>query len=45
MNIPKKVKIGAKTYEVEITRKLDLGNVGYTEEISYTDLIIRSKQN
>lgn len=41
MNIPKKVKIGAKVYEVEITRKLDLGNVGYTGEISYTDLIIR----
>jgi hypothetical protein len=35
------VKIGAKVYGVEITNKLDLGNVNYSGEISYTDLVIR----
>lgn len=41
MTIPEKLKIGAKVYGVEITNKLDLGNVNYSGEISYTDLIIR----
>lgn len=41
MQIPKEVKVGAKTYQVEITNKLDLGNVNYSGEIVYTDLIIR----
>lgn len=41
MKIPDKVKIGAKVYQVEITNKLDLGNVNYSGEIVYTDLIIR----
>lgn len=41
MKIPKKLKIGAKVYDVEITNKLDLGNVNYSGEILYTDLIIR----
>lgn len=41
MKIPEKLKIGAKVYDVEITNKLDLGNVNYSGEISYTDLVIR----
>lgn len=41
MTIPEKLKIGAKVYDVEITNKLDLGNVNYSGEISYTDLVIR----
>jgi len=41
MKIPKKVKIGAKTYAVEITNKLDLGSVNYSGEICYGDLVIR----
>ena len=41
MNIPKAVKIGGKTYTVEITNKLDLGNVNYSGEINYSDLVIR----
>lgn len=41
MIIPEKLKIGAKIYDVEITNKLDLGNVHYSGEISYTDLVIR----
>lgn len=39
MTIPEKLKIGAKVYGVEITNKLDLGNVNYSGEISYTDLV------
>lgn len=35
MTIPEKLKIGAKVYGVEITNKLDLGNVNYSGEISY----------
>lgn len=30
MTIPEKLKIGAKVYGVEITNKLDLGNVNYS---------------
>lgn len=41
MNIPKKIKIGGKVYTVEITNKLDLGNVNVSAEILYNDLIIR----
>lgn len=41
MMIPEKLKIGAKVYGVEITNKLDLGNINYSGEISYTDLVIR----
>lgn len=41
MTIPEKLKIGVKVYGVEITNKLDLGNVNYSGEISYTDLVIR----
>lgn len=37
MTIPEKLKIGAKVYGVEITNKLDLGNVNYSGEISYTE--------
>ena len=41
MKIPDKLKIGGKTYKVEITDKLDSGNIGCTGEICYRDLIIR----
>ena len=41
MKIPEKVKIGGKVYKVEITNKLDLGNVNYSGEIVYGDLVIR----
>lgn len=41
MKIPEKVKIGGKVYAVEITDKLDLGNVNYSGEICYGDLLIR----
>ena len=41
MRIPKKLKIGGKIYNVEITNKLDLGNVNYSGEIVYQDLVIR----
>lgn len=42
MNIPKKIKIGGKVYTVEITNKLDLGNVNVSAEILYNDLVIRA---
>lgn len=45
MMIPEKLKIGAKGYGVEITNKLDLDNVNYSGEISYTDLVIRIRPN
>lgn len=41
MTIPKKIKIGGKTYRVEITNKLDLGNSNVTAEIDYISLTIR----
>lgn len=41
MKIPKTVKIGGKVYTVEITNKLDLGNVNVSAEILYNDLVIR----
>lgn len=41
MNIPEKLKIGGKHYNVEITDKLDLGNVNCSAEILYCDLKIR----
>lgn len=41
MKIPQKVKVGGKTYQVEITDRLDLGNVNYSGEVNYQDLIIR----
>lgn len=41
MKIPSKVKIGAKTYGVEITDRLDLGSVNYSGEILYSKLLIR----
>ena len=41
MKIPKKLKIGGKIYDVEITNKLDLGNVYYSGEIDYINLKIR----
>lgn len=41
MNIPKKIKIGGKVYEVEITDKLFLGNANVSAEIMYNDLVIR----
>lgn len=41
MNIPDKIKIGGKTYAIEITNKLDFGNINYSGEVNYSDLIIR----
>ena len=41
MKIPKQVKIGGKTYKVEQTNKLDLGNYHYSGEVDYMNLIIR----
>ena len=41
MKIPKTLKIGGKIYTVEITNKLDLGNVNCSAEIAYNDLVIR----
>ena len=41
MKIPQNVKIGAKTYSVEITDKLYLGSANFSGEIIYADLIIR----
>lgn len=41
MNIPEKIKIGGKTYIVEITNKLDFGNINCLGEVNYSDLIIR----
>ena len=41
MQIPKRIKIGGKVYEVEITDKLWLGAANVSAEIDYTDLVIR----
>lgn len=41
MTIPKKIKIGGKTYRVEITNKLDLGSSNMSAEIDYCSLTIR----
>lgn len=41
MQIPKKIKIGALTYEVEITDNLSGGSANCSAEISYRDLTIR----
>jgi len=45
MKIPNKIKVGGKTYKVEITSKMDLGISNVSAEILYNELIIRiSKQ-
>jgi len=41
MNIPKKIKIGGKTYQVEITDKLEFGRLNASAEINDKDLVIR----
>lgn len=41
MNIPERLKIGGKTYDVELTDKLYLGAANYNGEILYQDLVIR----
>lgn len=41
MKIPKSVKVGGKTYQVEITDRLTLGRASYSGEIDYQDLVIR----
>lgn len=41
MNIPKKIKIGGKTYKVDVTRHLDLGCANYSGEIDYCGLTIK----
>lgn len=40
MNIPEKVKVGGKTYRVNITDKLGLGTAHYSAEIDYVGLNI-----
>lgn len=44
MKIPKKIKIGGKVYNVEITDKLELG-YNYSAECTYSDLTIRIRPN
>ena len=44
MKIPGKVKIGGKTYKVELTDNLYLGAANASAEIVYSDLIIRITQ-
>ena len=41
MKIPEKIKIGGKTYAVETTNNLNLGNINYSAEIDYSTLSIR----
>lgn len=41
MNIPEKVKVGGKTYTVEITDKLYMGRQGYNGEILTDECVIR----
>lgn len=41
MRIPKEVKVGGKTYRVEITDRLDMGRLNASAEINYIDLVIR----
>lgn len=41
MKIPDKIKIGGKTYTVEITNKMSLGISNVSAEILYSDLLIR----
>lgn len=45
MTIPESVKVGGKTYKVEITDRLDLGAVNCAGEILYDKLIIRILPN
>lgn len=41
MKIPETLKVGGKTYTVQITGKMDLGINNVSAEILYEDLIIR----
>lgn len=45
MKIPDKIKIGGKTYAVEITDNLMLGRASYTAEVDYFNLKIRILPN
>lgn len=45
MNIPKKVKIGGKTYSIKITDKMNLGKFNVSAEIDFYNLIIRIAPN
>jgi len=45
VNIPDKIKIGGKTYKVEVTKNLDLGSFGCSAEINYCDVVIRIVPN
>lgn len=45
MEIPEKIKIGGKIYNVEITDRLDMGSVNYSGEICYRDLVIRIRNS
>lgn len=41
MKIPKQIKVGGKVYKVETTDRLNLGNVHYSGEVDYVNLVIR----
>lgn len=41
MNVPEKIKIGGKTFTVEITDNISLGRAYYSAEIDYQALVIR----
>lgn len=45
MKIPSKIKIGGKTYAVEITDFLSLGVANYSAEIVYGEQVIRVSPN
>lgn len=45
MTIPKSVKVGGKTYKVEITDRLDIGAANCAGEILYDKLTIRILPN
>ncbi|MBQ7364097.1 MAG: hypothetical protein IJW46_00685 [Clostridia bacterium] len=45
MKIPDKIKIGGKTYTVEVTDNLMLGRASYTAEVDYFNLKIRILPN
>lgn len=45
MKIPENIKIGGKTYAVEITDNLMLGRASYTAEVDYLNLKIRILPN
>ena len=45
MNIPDKVKVGGKTYTINLTEKLYTGRLNSSAEILYSDLVINISNN